>query len=698
MQPISAGGDGQLPPTSTTGPSPLQPPPNQHYYIAGTTSGVPAFFQGAPHVVPPQPHLQHHHQHHHQQQHQQQHQQYPSQPQQAYFAVPGAAGAPFGAFNAAPPTGAFVPHVAPSFVTNVAAPAPFAHQQQAPQVRTHGQLPEPLLLMHPSPNSTPGPGSQSQWSAATRPLANPSRTPTHRGANGTASPVNAAVSPRSDARQQRDAAAAVEAVQWGAQRLSSALAAMSSDTDALPVRALQDFREMCESKKATDGEMYAALRTEMSEAAFDAFVTLYQRSPLPRCLLDDLTEARGILWLAVFDACCCPTADATTTATERAAIGLELLKPILELAAVLAASQRGCIALMRVVSAVHHDGRLLTAVVRDMLAKHAAVLLTDERASYVLCHSIAGLHAPSPNAAVDASSFAKRFATHADRANYLLDITSWAAGEDAAQPLFHTRDARNTCDPESWAAFVDRVCAALIEHADVVLRGRQQCFVLWHVVRRWPVLQLPRGAELLNTYCSPIPCVPWPPPPPMAASASGGGTSVSGSQQMHGLTRAPGSPRSFSASGERLGLSLSASHESQGLLSASSAASISVGVHTPMNTLCRSTPGRCALAALLERATEALQQPTGDDAVDEEVASRVRAVVDAARLLSAGGLPSVDRRLEATMKRRPGMEAARTVDSRVDELLAVASSDPPLFAATELIPVAASPAAASPVN
>jgi hypothetical protein len=194
-------------------------------------------------------------------------------------------------------------------------------------------------------------------------------------------------------------------------------------------------------------------------------------------------------------------------------VALRLIKLLEQNISIIGATQRGCITLMRVVSAIHHNAGLISAFL-DALRAVTPALVADEHGAFVLCHIISGLDsrdAPplSPDAAIESMQrFRRTFVDTDARAAHLFDITRWA---QESRHEVHLRVLRDCADPVSWNAFVDALFEALLIHLESVLRGRQQCFVLWHALRRLPVTRLHSGLRLLHALASIQPTVQWPP-------------------------------------------------------------------------------------------------------------------------------------------------------------------------------------------
>jgi hypothetical protein len=403
---------------------------------------------------------------------------------------------------------------------------------------------------------------------------------------------------------------------------------MHREKALLHIEALQrnitDFR-------ATDAEIFCHLRHQAVSPLLRVLIHEFTSSGevLPRALVADLTQFRGILWMSCLESALFPwlseSASDTVPVSPDTAAASRLIQSLANIASSVAATQRGCITLMRAASAVHHMPSLISLVV-EMCTALAPQTLRDEHGAFVLCHLLCGLDdasfSPAPSSAECDSArqvhgFLSQQRDDEVRANHIFDISRWA--QDLRQT--DDRPLRAECHPNVWAAFVDAVLVALHRQLDVVVRGRQQCFVLWHTFRRVPILQLARGRELLGALGSPSQIITWPPKAPPARS-----TAETDAVEPNG------------------------------------APAVAV---TPLDALCRSTAGRCALVALLN---VLIGSPLLRTASDLSGHPHVQTFLASLRHLCVRGVPRVDRALETTLKMRPGMEFAGALEARLGAL------------------------------
>ena len=199
------------------------------------------------------------------------------------------------------------------------------------------------------------------------------------------------------------------------------------------------------------------------------------------------------------------------------------------------------------------------------------------------------------------------------RAVYIVDFANWLgfASADPSSP----EGTRNTCEAATWTAFTDQLYMALSSRLAQVFAGRQQCFVLWHVLRRTEVFASAPGRRLLLDLADPTPCFPWP-----LSSSTPCEDAATPSAVQQPLSSNP----KFAA----------------------------------LHVLCKSTAGRCAMVSLLARLDAQNRQH------DDDVIAALRASLI---LLHEAGIPAIDRRQEQTLKMRSGMEIASALEGKLEE-------------------------------
>jgi len=421
--------------------------------------------------------------------------------------------------------------------------------------------------------------------------------------------------------------------------LRSAVDGATADTAAAAFSSLSDGLA---NMKATDADIHAAFLEVLPSSAAShlaRFVSSFA-GRISTCseLWTDLTERRGSLCVAVVDVllnvvATSPNTSAAEEAENDAALVVDAISTGVK---ELAVTQRGCITLMRLVSAVHHRKRLIDRVITS-LRDNVAPLLDGVHSPYVFGHVLSGLHAPRTPEAGDVDYAASGTDDVAipslpstlaggcveptrRRAMYIIDFAPWLQLADAPSPPFGGQ--RDRCSRETWIAFASALCNALRNHLRVVLFGRQQCFVLWHALRRLPVFELESGAALLASLASPIQTAVWPP---------------------------PGKPGVSSGTEPEAGSTLP---------------SQTTAVLSPFQALCRSTAGRCALVVLLKQLAEYIprrSKPCPTAATPRK--DLLELIASAFVRLAQDGVPIADRSQELTLKMRPGMDAAATLET-----------------------------------
>jgi hypothetical protein len=386
---------------------------------------------------------------------------------------------------------------------------------------------------------------------------------------------------------------------------------------------------------ATDADVHRTLLSMRPSALCHALLSLCATETLDSapCLRRDLIDLRGAVTVALIDVLLLTHHRVSEEEFIRSEPGSTVLRylarVVLPAITDLAATQRGCVTIMRLVSCVHHVSALLTPLIAA-LTRCIEFLLLGAHSPYVLCHVLAGLCRPalkstyatimpSPPTLLSSADLVTVGSPDwcARRSAYIIEFAPWIAAVTAAPSEDTMVLLRDLCDTRVWDGFVSAVLAALRVHADTVLRGRQQCFVLWHALRRVDVLRHADGLALLGVLATPTACVAWPQQQHMSPSNA---------------TTTP-SPATFLV---------------------------------PLAALCRSTAGRCAMAALLHHVAVAVKDVHALDAQGQDV---VRRCIVAVRRVAEGGIPTIDKGQEASLKMRPGMEVAATVESSIRELL-----------------------------
>uniref|UniRef100_A0A7S1L7N9 Uncharacterized protein n=1 Tax=Neobodo designis TaxID=312471 RepID=A0A7S1L7N9_NEODS len=441
-------------------------------------------------------------------------------------------------------------------------------------------------------------------------------------------------------------------------RLSAAAAAVAKAADV--AEAIASLQRLLSHARVTDGKAHAAwLVVDNASASLAVARFAAASGSLVACatLNADVVEHRGRLAVAALDhllltsdrlraknaGVSVPPEGSDSDEFRSAAKGLVLV--LVGCLREASETHRGCIALMRVLSAIHHDRELVTSFIAALTPLTAAFLCGPQR-PYLVCHIVCGLRpppaSPPPPSATERQAIAHGApGAEEARAEHVIEFLPWtqaidgaeAAGDAAAVALL----GRDRCDAAVWHGFISAVLRELRNHLDAVLEGRQTCVALWHVFRRIRVLRYGAdGVALLAALASDEARAVWPPPAFVSATAGGG----SREGEEHGAQTMPPS-------------------------ATDGGASIRV---TPLNALCRSTAGRTALVSLfdsLEGEAKAADAP-GDPCAADTLIRQLRAAFAA---LVAGAVPPVDAAQERTLKLRPGMEAAATLETRIAQFL-----------------------------